>query len=233
MTELRKSSGVQMQSMPAASAELACSASSSGCPRSRLSRCGRAPPLTQLLAADLESVLLASCVRHRRTLVVEIAFGSAFTLSMSAWTVSRILFTWSSSPEGAPSALIWSTWLWTLGISAVGGELLDLGRGRFLVPEPLMRCLVDLLVALLADGVSLGDPFRLRQARRGGAVAVVVAAATAGRDCAGGQHGDHYECVELHSISHFLSGIPRSSPNRGVPAQPIRYAGVFASDRHR
>ena len=70
VTELRKSSGVQTQSMPAASAELACSASSAGeSPIAAIEMRSRAA--IALLAADLQAVLLASGLSRRTGVVLD------------------------------------------------------------------------------------------------------------------------------------------------------------------
>ena len=197
VTELRKSSGVHTQSIPAASASRAWAARSSAVSAiAAIEMRSRALIASRISCRTRRARSPSPACPPRQTGHLPCRAGSGrplLTLSRACWAASVIAVTWSSSPDGAGSASIAVICAWMFGISGLGRERWIWSE---LAPGSAQRQLLKnfcaawsiCLTALLADLVALGEELALGErgpCRRGAAGAadrsrVVTPAASGG-----------------------------------------------------
>src|SRR4051812_44652078 len=194
VTELRKSSGVQTQSMPAASADPACSARSAGVsPIAAIEmRSSAAKSATRALVQPEGDRLLVRLLEQG--VVIDLGRIGLELVDVSLDRGDQLVDLILLARRGT-ERLHAVQLLLDVGDDRVGGEVLELRRVDF---PKLLPGLLDLGIPLLADCVGLGLELGLGD-RGGGRAAVVVAAAATGGHHTDGQQPDcDKRCVELH-----------------------------------
>src|SRR4051812_27770735 len=221
VTELRKSSGVQTQSMPAASADPACSARSAGVsPIAAIEmRSSADKSATRALVQAEGTGLLVRFLEQR--VVLDLRRIGLELVDVSLHGADQLIDL-SLLARGGSEGLDPIQLLLDVRHDRVRGELLQLSPVD--VAE-LLPGRLNLVIALLADRVRLRLELRLRDGGGRGRAVVVTAAATGGH--AEGQHGCHCQrCIELH-VSPFR--LVRISAGLGPPKPPIGCGKVPAT----